>query len=152
MIRNGAKPRTPQKKVPSRKIGEVKEQEERKYPIPPPLQLFSLLSHTSIWEKKYGGNANHKKKERVEKGSSGLHHRRDVSGINRQTSRTKSDDRFRRNHAGHPEGPVDTTQSMIYPANKEGEKPLHPSWEAKKKLKEKQSFGILPAQGKKIRF
>jgi hypothetical protein len=32
------------------------------------------------------------------------------------------------------------------------ERPLHPSWEAKKKQKEKQSAGILPPQGKKIKF
>ncbi|PIL22546.1 hypothetical protein GSI_15235 [Ganoderma sinense ZZ0214-1] len=34
----------------------------------------------------------------------------------------------------------------------EREKPLHPSWEAKKKLKEKQNPGIVAAQGKKITF
>lgn len=32
------------------------------------------------------------------------------------------------------------------------DKPLHPSWEAKKRLKEKQNPVILPAQGKKIIF
>ena len=32
------------------------------------------------------------------------------------------------------------------------ERPLHPSWEAKKKQKEKQSAGILPPQGQKIKF
>lgn len=37
-------------------------------------------------------------------------------------------------------------------AQGEKEKPLHPSWEAKKKLKEKQNPGIVAAQGKKITF
>lgn len=32
------------------------------------------------------------------------------------------------------------------------EEKLHPSWEAKKRLKEKEQIGILPAQGKKIKF
>lgn len=32
------------------------------------------------------------------------------------------------------------------------ERGLHPSWEAKKKLKEKESAGIVPSQGKKIKF
>lgn len=32
------------------------------------------------------------------------------------------------------------------------EKPLHPSWEAKRRLKEKQSPAILPAQGTRIKF
>jgi len=29
---------------------------------------------------------------------------------------------------------------------------LHPSWEAKRKLKEKQEIGVVPSQGKKIKF
>lgn len=29
---------------------------------------------------------------------------------------------------------------------------LHPSWEAKRKLKEKEQIGIIPSQGKKIKF
>ena len=32
------------------------------------------------------------------------------------------------------------------------DQPLHPSWEAKRRLKEKQKPVILPAQGKKITF
>jgi len=32
------------------------------------------------------------------------------------------------------------------------DKPLHPSWEAKRKMKEKQSDAIVPSQGKKIKF
>ena len=32
------------------------------------------------------------------------------------------------------------------------DKPLHPSWEAKRKLKEKQTAGIQAPQGKKIVF
>lgn len=31
-------------------------------------------------------------------------------------------------------------------------KPLHPSWEAKKRLKEKHSAAILPAQGTRLKF
>jgi hypothetical protein len=29
---------------------------------------------------------------------------------------------------------------------------LHPSWEAKRKLKQKESAGIMPSQGTKIKF
>lgn len=32
------------------------------------------------------------------------------------------------------------------------DRPMHPSWEAKRKLKEKESARILPSQGKKIVF
>ncbi|CDO71453.1 hypothetical protein BN946_scf184909.g47 [Trametes cinnabarina] len=35
---------------------------------------------------------------------------------------------------------------------KSDDKPLHPSWEAKRKLKEKLNPSIVPAQGKKIKF
>jgi hypothetical protein len=31
-------------------------------------------------------------------------------------------------------------------------RPLHPSWEAKRKLKEKEGAGIIPSKGKKIVF
>lgn len=36
--------------------------------------------------------------------------------------------------------------------DKKDDKPLHPSWEAKRRLKEKESAGIVPSQGKKIKF
>lgn len=38
------------------------------------------------------------------------------------------------------------------PAKRNEDKPLHPSWEAKRKLKEKEKAAILPPQGKKIVF
>lgn len=38
------------------------------------------------------------------------------------------------------------------PRREEKERALHPSWEAKRKQKEKQSSGILPSQGTKIKF
>jgi len=36
--------------------------------------------------------------------------------------------------------------------NKKAERALHPSWEAKRRLKEKESVGIVPSQGTKIKF
>jgi hypothetical protein len=35
---------------------------------------------------------------------------------------------------------------------KQDSKPIHPSWEAKRRQKEKESAGIVPAAGKKIKF
>jgi len=36
--------------------------------------------------------------------------------------------------------------------NRKDDKPLHPSWEAKRRLKEKEGGGIVPSQGTKIKF
>jgi len=37
-------------------------------------------------------------------------------------------------------------------ARQKDDKPLHPSWEAKRRLKEKLNPSIVPGQGKKITF
>jgi len=48
--------------------------------------------------------------------------------------------------------PASFPRSVAQQPRHREERPLHPSWEAKKKQKEKQSAGILPPQGKKIKF
>ena len=45
-----------------------------------------------------------------------------------------------------------TSAPAVNTGRKREERALHPSWEAKRKLKEKQGDGILPSQGKKIKF
>ena len=49
-------------------------------------------------------------------------------------------------------GPGQSDNTRPEAAKKAGDKPIHPSWEAKRKLKEKESIGIVPSQGKKIKF
>lgn len=52
----------------------------------------------------------------------------------------------------HPQ-PSATSHKAAEPFKpKPVEKALHPSWEAKRKLKEKEGAAIVPSQGKKITF
>ncbi|KAF9454705.1 Bud-site selection protein [Macrolepiota fuliginosa MF-IS2] len=111
----------------------------------------------AIWEKKYGRNANHKKQE-LEAQSNRLHHdnkhgrehghRGSLSKFGKQSNmsdRSKQYKPFKQD----PAPPKIPHQRNI---TKSDERPLHPSWEAKRKLKEKQSTGIIPSQGTKIKF
>jgi len=116
----------------------------------------------AIWEKKYGKNANHVKNAHGASlrdgqlpsnraslpgkgaprrgGPDATHYRPGANAAFRQP------DIRRVTHEIAPAGPG--------PARTRAreEKPLHPSWEAKKRLKERQNPVILPAQGKKITF
>ncbi|ESK95005.1 bud22 family protein [Moniliophthora roreri MCA 2997] len=106
----------------------------------------------AIWEKKYGRNANHKKKEVAESGERGRKHwpsSANDGGSNRGLSSSRSIKTSR------PDGSGRQTDSAPHQhmANTARSQRLHPSWEAKKKLKEKQSAAITPPPpGRKIRF
>ncbi|KAJ7069813.1 Bud-site selection protein [Mycena amicta] len=106
----------------------------------------------AIWEKKYGRGANHKKKEAAEA----------------QTKMQSKPDRRNASGANAIAGPAygkpripNTTSSSFRPAAPASSKPapqasggagLHPSWAAKRVLKEKEAARIVPSQGKKIVF
>lgn len=124
-----------------------------------------------IWEKKYGKNANHIQKQDTERRPSGS------ILIDRRSGKGKSSSRPRRTpiqsraptygheqvHKATPRG----SEGIKNPSSAkgrsesirgkdglrgkqaEGDRPLHPSWEAKRKQK---SAGIVPSQGTKIVF
>jgi len=119
----------------------------------------------SIWEKKFGHNANHKKKEAQEnRGRTSA-----IAGSNAILSRNLPPDQgpprpytrggnFPQHHqpidanrGGRSSDAVSVGRS-VKRADRKGDKPLHPSWEAKRRLKEKEGAGIVPSQGTKIRF
>lgn len=54
-------------------------------------------------------------------------------------------------HRGNKQNQVSAAEDT---KNRGNEKPIHPSWEAKRRLKEKEGSkgAIIPAQGKKIKF
>ena len=55
--------------------------------------------------------------------------------------------------SGHAEGHVNTGRvGGGSHARVVDDKPLHPSWEAKKKLKQAQTDAIVPSQGKRLKF
>ncbi|KAJ2930921.1 hypothetical protein H1R20_g6181, partial [Candolleomyces eurysporus] len=98
-----------------------------------------------IWEKKYGRNANHKKTEIAENEKKA----RMEAWSRVKKSQTRPTDRPQRKTI-HREAPKAPEPSKLKKDNKD--KALHPSWEAKRKLKEKQSDAIVASQGKKIKF
>lgn len=106
--------------------------------------MTSLL--VSIWEKKFGRNANHKKKEAE------AH----ATVFDRKTAKpqrhTFSDSKKR---AISSQGGAGKDSNNVRGANSskfKDDKPLHPSWEAKRKQKDKESGSIVPSLGKKIKF
>ena len=145
------------------------------------MTTFVLLTFParSIWEKKYGKNANHVKKQR-ESGAQG----QQGYGQQRQWNngkgskgpaqeggggkpgqgqgpppRGRGGPHGQRGSAGGSGGFAPPLADRGWPKKqgtgtdkKKDDKPLHPSWEAKRKLKEKLNPSIVPAQGKKIKF
>ncbi|EIN12616.1 Bud-site selection protein [Punctularia strigosozonata HHB-11173 SS5] len=119
----------------------------------------------AIWEKKFGRNANHVKKQREEIAAKGSRDRRAPrAGPGRPGPQRNNDaprmafhgndrklasgaNQIQRAQAAHA-----TADAGAKPPKRNQDRPLHPSWEAKKRLKEKQSMGIVPAQGTKIKF
>ncbi|KAH7919582.1 Bud-site selection protein [Leucogyrophana mollusca] len=128
----------------------------------------------AIWEKKFGRNANHVKKQK----ETAEPFKRPRSGVVPTDQRRERNNRFaqRQSHPDHPshrsvpqkhqpqfsqasdsgwnsrsaKGSVGSRPSLGGPSqNRRDERPLHPSWEAKKKQK---SASIVPAQGTKIVF
>ncbi|TFL01824.1 BUD22-domain-containing protein [Pterulicium gracile] len=106
----------------------------------------------AIWEKKFGKNANH-----VVKGLPTV----SPPGKNASGGRHApggSNPRFNGGAGGRPRpappafGSGAGRPAFRQPPAAAVPEVLHPSWEAKRKLKEKQSTAIVPAQGKKITF
>ncbi|CAE6487029.1 unnamed protein product [Rhizoctonia solani] len=125
----------------------------------------------AIWEKKYGKNANHVKKAKEEavarggargrgRGGFGMgagrggHAVTEGRGEGARPSRGGAPAR-RGGRVRPPPAPLPTTQdsgwSQRAPKKDKEEKPMHPSWIAKQKLKSKESIAAAP-QGKKIVF
>ena len=110
-----------------------------------------------IWEKKYGRGANHKKKEAQEQAAA-LEAAKARKAA--RQAKTGSNTVFANKNAGArgsvtlDSGWAGRSQARVQATEpkRTEEKPVHPSWEAKRKLKEKESVGIIPSQGKKIKF
>ncbi|KAF8206234.1 Bud-site selection protein [Mycena galopus ATCC 62051] len=119
----------------------------------------------AIWEKKYGRGANHKKKEAEDAAAERAVQKAKWEA--RQAKRDAAAGKWRegaqvadagwggRNAAAAGAGAAGTGahgRAGAGGAKPQKEVGLHPSWAAKKALKEKMGSGILPSQGKKIVF
>ncbi|KLO11465.1 Bud-site selection protein [Schizopora paradoxa] len=127
----------------------------------------------AIWEKKYGRNANHIKKQQEQEmqdtltkayANAGRGRGRGRGGFQAQASRGghegAANGGFGRGRGGNQAGtpsqePFSARSGEQHYREKKvdvSDKPIHPSWAAKMRLKEKQSAAIVPAQGKRITF
>ncbi|KAF6823600.1 cellular morphogenesis protein [Colletotrichum plurivorum] len=124
--------------------------------LAPPKKRLGQKQRQAIWEKKYGSQANHVKKQSQQQRGKG----RD-SGWDMRKGAVEGDDRggkpWKRG-VSNPLGgsskegdrqPQPSFQKRT-PAKKDDEGPLHPSWEARKKAKEMQTTAAF--QGTKITF
>ena len=112
------------------------------------MQHFEYSDTLRIWEKKYGRNANHKKKEFEHRGlsSSGKDHRRSGAAFGQFQEAGVQYEGNR--HAK----PITQNNPLSTHMGRKGDQSLHPSWEAKRKLKEKEGASIVPSKGTKIKF
>ncbi|KAF6757386.1 Bud-site selection protein [Ephemerocybe angulata] len=100
----------------------------------------------AIWEKKYGRGANHMKQEAIKE----QERKAKAAAKQQQKSMPRPDSGW--SNRKTPGGHQSNFKAPEPPKKQNVEKPLHPSWEAKRKLKEKQSDAIVASQGKKIKF
>ncbi|KAF8510076.1 Bud-site selection protein [Hysterangium stoloniferum] len=96
----------------------------------------------AIWEKKYGKGAKHVKKQQEEVKAATI-----ARAMGKQLDRGWEG---RHTDSNTPKAAQRTPRGR--PSKLLVEKPMHPSWEAKKKLKEKESGKTVTPQGKKIVF
>lgn len=107
-----------------------------------------------IWEKKYGRNAKHVMKQREDAQATAtarsLGKRSDKGWAGHRHGDSESVSVSKRGVGKHQL--VQTHSRGQHGIHLPTEKPTHPSWEAKRKLKEKEGARILPSQGKRIVF
>ena len=121
--------------------------------------------YSRIWEKKYGKGAKHVVKQREEEAEKKRikkerRRQREVAAkrphwaakVFEPPKRTDSGygGRVATKSGGAGGGKMDGQPPLKKPRRED--KPLHPSWEAKKKMKQKESAAIIPPAGKKIVF
>ncbi|KAI0320168.1 Bud-site selection protein [Amylostereum chailletii] len=112
----------------------------------------------AIWEKKYGRGAKHLNiTSAIPQAVSKPSHRTETDQKSRVPNTSwaaKTNPPASHNTYQHTprQGAGGNGFQPPHASNLEGERPMHPSWEAKKRLKEKESAAILPAQGTRIKF
>lgn len=135
------------------RIAEVREQEKRECMLS--FVVAMLMNHgtRSIWEKKYGRNANHIKKEREEEAEA---RKKRAEKMKHSDGKRpgKTGSRVLPSQMGFENRPKDSgwNNEKKGPPGASGKKeaPLHPSWEAAKR--KKATPMIVPSTGKKIAF
>jgi hypothetical protein len=122
------------------------------------------VNYSRIWEKKYGKGAKHVVKRReeeaeVKKIKEEKRHKREAVAKRPHWAAKKAFEPPKQTDSGYG-GRIDAKSGGggrvdgIPPPKKprREDQPLHPSWEAKKNMKKKESAAIIPPAGKKIVF
>jgi hypothetical protein len=148
---------------PRGRTAEVNEHEERESGYLSPSDGPLIASHSRIWEKKYGKGAKHvvkRREEEVEKIKIKEEKRRQRETATKRPrwATKKPFERPKQTDSGYggrttvkSGGGKGDGESPLKKSRRE-DKPLHPSWEAKKKLKKRESGAITPPAGKRIVF
>ena len=116
----------------------------------------------SIWEKKYGKNANHVKKEKELEAivnANMIAKQRDTRNHQRRTSNNEQQS-WNGARPAHQKVPIHYKQDSGWggrevkdpQATTSNTKPVHASWEAKQRQKEKEREAMAKPQGKKTVF
>ena len=148
------------------RIVEVNELGERKFYSLPLSREALIAKRSRIWEKKYGKGAKHVLKQREEEAEKKRvkeeRRRQREAAAKRPHWATKKvfepprntdsgyGGRITAKSGGGGGERVDGQPPLKKPRRED--KALHPSWEAKKRMKEKESAAIIPPAGKKIVF
>jgi hypothetical protein len=106
-----------------------------------------------IWEKKYGKGAKHLQKR---EGSGATH---DSPAVGKHYKRPQTNPRSRLADSSRRDSRAEKTDhvpnmhvSHQRKSRAVDDRPLHPSWAAKMRMKERSSAVIVPPQGKRIKF
>ena len=141
---------------------EANELEEREFDSLSRSDIDMMTRCSRIWEKKYGKGAKHvvrlREEEAEKKRVKDEKRRQRDAGIKRPQWAVKkafappkqTDSGYGGRIAAKSGGGADG-QPPLKKSRRE-DKALHPSWQAKKKMKEKESAAIIPPAGKKIVF
>jgi hypothetical protein len=152
---------------PREGTAEVNELEERESSSPSLSNAALIIHYSRIWEKKYGKGAKHvikRREEEAEKNKMKEEKRRQRETASKrprwatknafeppkQTDSGYGGRTVAKSDRGNGGGKGD--EQPLPKKSRREDKPLHPSWEAKKKMKKKESAAIMPPVGKKIVF
>ena len=110
----------------------------------------------AIWEKKFGKNANHVKRQETSRDHGWDAKRGALSSSGNMKDQphgrlprsSQAQTHFSKTNRGSREKPIKGSKG----GKTVSEAPLHPSWEAARKAKEKPGIKLLPFQGKKLVF
>ncbi|KAH9002568.1 Bud-site selection protein [Lactarius hatsudake] len=106
----------------------------------------------AIWEKKYGRKAKHLQKQEDSSATRGQRSSQKHVRGSQAVSHSRPTDSIRQYERANKGEVSNSHTPREQKARRVDDHALHPSWEAKRRMKEKSSAAIIPSQGKRIKF